>query len=105
MRDIEQAAFAAAVADGAIVLDVREPEEYAGGHVPGARLLPVSQVARRLSDLDRGRRHFVMCDSGSRSSATTEALRRAGVDAVNVLGGFGAWKSAGRPVVTGTHSR
>lgn len=105
MHDIDQPGFAAAVADGAIVLDVRDPEEYAGGHVPGARLLPVSQITRRLPDLDRSRRHFVICDSGSRSSSSTALLRRAGIDAINVLGGFGAWKSAGRPVVTGPRAR
>ena len=49
MREIDRPAFAAAHADGALVIDVREPMEYLAGHVPGARLIPMGQLASRTS--------------------------------------------------------
>jgi rhodanese-related sulfurtransferase len=51
MREVPLAAFAAAHSDGAIVVDVREPGEYVGGHVPGAALVPMGQLSSRLHDL------------------------------------------------------
>ena len=85
--------------DGAAVVDVREPEEFATGHVPGAVNIPMGQVHRRLGELDRSRRQLVVCRSGNRSSQVVAVLRRAGYDAVNVTGGMGAWLAEGLPVV------
>jgi rhodanese-related sulfurtransferase len=93
--------FAAVLADGAVVLDVREPGEYVGGHVPGAVLMPMGQVASRVSELDRNRPVYVICASGNRSVAMAEYLARAGFDARSVAGGTAAWARSGRPVVTG----
>lgn len=101
--EIDLQAFAAAHADGAFVVDVREPFEYVTGHVPGAQLVPLSQVHARLTELPRGDRVYVICASGNRSKTATSWLVSAGYDAVSVAGGTGGWISQGRPVVRGSH--
>ncbi|MBD8871087.1 rhodanese-like domain-containing protein [Nocardioides donggukensis] len=100
MRETDIAGLEAALEDGATLVDVREPDEYAEGHVPGARPIPMGQLPARLGELDRERPVFVICASGNRSSAMAEVLDQAGFDAVNVAGGTGAWQRSGRPVQT-----
>ena len=102
MSEVLLDSFAAAQADGAAVIDVREPVEYVGGHVPGAILMPMGQLPSRTGELDRSRPVYVICASGNRSGAMTDYLRNAGFDARSVAGGTSGWISAGRPVVTGT---
>jgi rhodanese-related sulfurtransferase len=102
--EIDVQAFAAAHADGAFVVDVREPGEYVGGHVPGARLIPLAQVLARRAELPSGERVFVICASGNRSKSATDWLRSAGVDAVSVQGGTSGWMAQGLPVVQGAHA-
>jgi rhodanese-related sulfurtransferase len=101
VRDIDQSDFALAHAAGATVVDIREPGEYVAGHVPGAVLLPMSQLGSRVGELDRGQRLLIICATGNRSAAMTDALRAAGYDAWNVLGGTAAWARSGRPLDTG----
>jgi DMSO/TMAO reductase YedYZ molybdopterin-dependent catalytic subunit/rhodanese-related sulfurtransferase len=91
---------AALVAAGALLLDVREPDEWQAGHVAQAWLLPMSQVARHREDLPQDRQIVVVCRSGGRSAAVAEALRAWGLDAVNLAGGMTAWAVAGLPLVT-----
>ncbi|MFN8108185.1 MAG: rhodanese-like domain-containing protein [Nocardioidaceae bacterium] len=93
--------MAAAWADGAAIVDVREPDEYAGGHVPGALLMPVSQVPTRVDDIDKARPVYIICRSGQRSLGISEYLTQLGFDARSVEGGTVAWSDSGRPVVTG----
>src|SRR6266540_106751 len=69
MREVDQAAFTTAHRDGATVIDVREPFEYLGGHVPGAALIPMGQLPSRLADLPRDVPVYVICASGNRSLA------------------------------------
>ena len=102
MSEVTLESFAAAHADGAVVIDVREPGEYVGAHVPGAVLMPMGQLPSRTGELERSRPVYVICASGNRSGAMTDYLRRAGFDAWSVAGGTSGWVSAGRPVVTGT---
>jgi rhodanese-related sulfurtransferase len=102
--EIEVQAFAAAHADGAFVLDVREPQEYLGGHVPGAQLMPLAQVLARQSELPRGEPVYIVCASGNRSKTATDWLRGRGVDAVSVAGGTSGWVAQGHPVITGAHA-
>lgn len=104
MREVDLATFAARRRDGATVIDVREPHEYLAGHVPGAELVPMSQIPDRAAGLPRGVPVYVICASGNRSLAATNYLTRAGVDAWSVAGGTGAWQRAGRPVVRGAHA-
>ena len=93
-------AAAALVDAGALMLDVREPDEWQAGHVAQAWLLPMGQVARHRSDLPQDRRIVVACRSGGRSAAVAEALHAWGFDAVNLSGGMCAWAAVGLPVVT-----
>jgi len=84
-----------------VLVDVREPDEYVSGHVPGAVLIPMSQLANRMGEIDKASPVFVICASGNRSSAMTDLLRDAGFDAVSVAGGTGAWARSGRPLEGG----
>ncbi|MFP3466894.1 rhodanese-like domain-containing protein [Leifsonia sp. SIMBA_070] len=80
------------------VIDVREPDEYANGHVPGARNLPLATIRTHADELGEVGPVHVICQSGRRSTQATEVLRAVGVDAVNVSGGTTAWIDAGKPV-------
>ena len=84
---------------GALLLDVREPDEWQAEHAPEAMLLPMGQVRQHHGELPRDRRIVVVCRSGGRSAAVTESLRASGFDAVNLAGGMCAWGAAGLPVV------
>ncbi len=87
--------------EDAIVVDVREPAEYAGGHIPNSRHIPLSQIGKRLPELEKfkGRAVIVNCASGNRSSSACTALRQAGFDKVyNLSGGISAWDQAGLPI-------
>ena len=94
--DIDQAA--AAIEAGATVIDVREPAEFAEGHAPGARNIPVGELPGRAHELDRSSPVHLICASGNRSGAMAEHLTQAGFTAVNISGGTAAWIDSGRPV-------
>ncbi|HET9076241.1 MAG TPA: rhodanese-like domain-containing protein [Acidimicrobiales bacterium] len=102
VREVDVRTFAAAHADGAHVIDVREPFEYMAGHVPGARLVPLGSVAQAAPDLPTGRPVYVICASGNRSRTAALWLARAGIDARSVAGGTAEWAQAGFPVVPGS---
>ena len=85
----------------AIVVDVRQPDEYLGGHVPGAVLIPLNDVPERFGELPTDREVLVICRSGGRSYVASEFLVANGVRAVNVAGGTLAWIESGREVVEG----
>ncbi|MFF7639826.1 rhodanese-like domain-containing protein [Streptomyces canus] len=102
-REVTQEAFAAAWTDGALVIDVREADEYAAGHVPGARLMALRTVPARCGELPTDRPVFVICASGNRSKTAADWMNSRGVDAYSVTGGTGAWARAGRPVAAGSH--
>jgi hydroxyacylglutathione hydrolase len=83
-----------------VVLDVREPVEWADGHVQGARHVPMRQVAARLGELPRDRRIAVTCAGGVRSSLVASLLLSQGfTDLVNVWGGMTGWVQSGLPTV------
>lgn len=85
-----------------LILDVREPDEYQAGHVPGSTLVPLNQLALRLDELPRDRPIVAMCRSGNRSGVATGMLKRAGfADVVNLKGGILAWQKQGLPVEQG----
>jgi rhodanese-related sulfurtransferase len=88
-------------AAGATVIDVRESDEYAAGHVPGAQLMPLGVVPVRMNELPTAEPVYVICASGGRSYQAAEYLTDAGIDARSVTGGTGAWARSGRPVETG----
>lgn len=83
--------------EGALLLDVRTPEEYEAGHVDGARNIPHDQVSARIDELrswtdGKGDAPIVVyCRSGRRSGMAKEALLEAGFSKVTNLGGMGNW--------------
>jgi rhodanese-related sulfurtransferase len=79
-----------------VLVDVREADEWADGHVADAVLVPMSSIA--IDQIPEGRPVYCICRSGNRSGKVVEALIGAGVDAVNVDGGMIAWAAAGLPV-------
>lgn len=103
--EVTQDAFVTAHASGASVVDVRSPEEYAGGHVPGAVNIPLEQVESRRDEFTFDSPTHVICQSGGRSIKASESLAARGVQALSVGGGTKAWIDAGRPVVTGPAPR
>jgi rhodanese-related sulfurtransferase len=91
---------AAALPDGAFVLDVREDDEWAAGHAPHALHIPLGQVGPRSEQVPRDRDVYVICRSGSRSAYAAQALGAAGWSTVNVSDGMQGWASAGRRMVS-----
>ncbi|MHB8718401.1 MAG: rhodanese-like domain-containing protein [Candidatus Dormibacteria bacterium] len=87
------------VRDGAILVDVREDDEWAAGHAPAARHIPLSHLPAHLPRLRAGDEHIVVCRSGSRSARAQAALAQAGMTVHNLDGGMRAWHDAGLPVV------
>ncbi len=99
--DVDTAA--AMVEDGAFLLDVREPDEWTAGHVEGATLIPLGQLADRVDEVPRDQQVVVMCRSGNRSAEGRDILLQAGFPSVTSLaGGINDWIAQGKPVVTGS---
>lgn len=88
-------------AGGAPVIDVRQPDEYEDGHVPGAVLIPLAEVPDRVADFPSDGSALIICRSGARSMKAAEFLAGQGIVATNVAGGTLAWIDAGKPLVTG----
>ena len=87
---------------GALILDVREPNEYAQIRAKGAVLLPLGQLNGRVKDLPRDREILLMCRTGARSQNATQFLAANGFENVtNVTGGIMAWYQAGLPTTSG----
>jgi len=85
---------------GAVLLDVRELDEWDAGHAPEAVHIPLGQLAAQIGRLDRSQPVIIICRSGRRSDEATMALRDAGYDAYNFSGGMYAWQEAGGTVRT-----
>jgi rhodanese-related sulfurtransferase len=79
-------------------VDVRQPDEYAQGHIAGSILMPLDQVAQRAKELPDDRILMTVCRSGARSSIAANILRRMGREVVNLEGGMLAWQRQGLPV-------
>lgn len=87
--------------DDALVLDVREDKEFAGGHIPKARHIPLGQLDKRMAEIDKFKHKpvLVACRSGQRSARACGMLKKAGFDNVyNLAGGILAWERASLPV-------
>jgi len=99
---------AAEVAPNAVVLDVREVDEWDAGHIHGARHIPMGDLPIRFAEVDDLAARsaagdlVVVCRSGNRSARVVAWLTENGVDAVNLAGGMSAWVAAGRPMVSET---
>lgn len=92
-------AFSAIRDDGAVLIDVREPWESDEMRIPGAMMMPLSEIPGRLSEIPEGRDIFMYCRAGGRSARAAQFLREHGRPrAYNVSGGIDAWKEAGLPI-------
>lgn len=80
---------------GAMLLDVRESVEYRSGHAPGAKLISLGVLPRRLKEIPKEREILVICNSGGRSSQAATLLTKEGYTVTNVSGGMVAWQRAG----------
>ncbi len=87
------------VPDDALLLDVREPEEWDAGHAPSAHHVPLMELPSRLGEVPDDREVVVVCRVGGRSAHATAWLLAHGRTAVNLDGGMDAWVAAGRPLV------
>lgn len=83
------------------VLDVREPDEWAAGHVEGALHVPLGTLPERVHELPEGR-ILVVCKVGGRSAQAAMWLGQQGHEAINLDGGMLKWQAAGRPMVSET---
>ena len=83
-------------------LDVREPDEFAHGHIPGAINVPQAELASRLAELPRDRPILTICKGGSRSLRTAQFLKQVHfADVQSLRGGTDGWRSAGQPLAFG----
>lgn len=90
--------------DDAVVIDIREQGEYAQGHIPNARHIPVGELERRMPELEKLKPAPIIlcCATGSRSRGATTKLQKAGFDQIfNLKGGLAEWEKAGNPLTTG----
>lgn len=96
---------AAAAMRGETVIDVRNADEFAAGHVPHAIFMPLPTVPLRLSELGRHKPVYVVCESGARAFQACQYLEQHGFRPLNVQGGMTTWRAAGLPVERGVRDR
>ena len=89
---------AAEVPPDARLVDVREPEEWAAGHAPGAVHIPLGELGERYTEIPQEGQVYLICRSGARSNRAAHALAGAGWTVVNVSDGMTGWAAAGRPM-------
>jgi rhodanese-related sulfurtransferase len=88
------------VQEGAVLLDVREPDEWTAGHAPAAIHIRLAEIPERVSELPADADVVAICRSGARSNRAAAYLRSTGIDAANLAGGMQAWAAAGLDVIT-----
>jgi len=88
---------------GAFILDVRQPDEWAAGHIPDATLIPLGDLASRVAEVPKDRQVVVVCRSGNRSATGRDVLLGAGYPSVtSMAGGMNDWTAAGYPTESGS---
>ena len=97
VRNVGPSRFARELADagpaGRLLIDVREPHEFARGHIRGAVNIPLSELAPRIGEISTDRRIFVYCQSGMRSRRAARMLSKRGCrDIVHLNGGLAGWR-------------
>ena len=87
---------------GAFILDVRTPEEWAEHHIPGSTLIPVDELEARVDEVPRDQQVVVVCRSGNRSAVGRDILKNANFGQVtSMAGGLNVWKADGLETVSG----
>ena len=100
--EVDAATAATMQQAGAFMLDVREPDEWAAGHIEGATLIPLGELTARVGEVPRDQEVVVVCRSGNRSAQGRDILLGAGFpSATSMAGGMKAWTAAGNKTVTG----
>lgn len=89
-----------ALEDGAVLVDVREPDEWSAGHAADAIHIPLAQLTEHLAELPADREIITVCRSGRRSATAATLLNWHGLRATNLGGGMTDWVAAGLPIVT-----
>src|SRR5256885_3140714 len=79
------------------LLDVREPDEWAAGHIAGSQHIPLGELRERLAEVPKDTVILAVCRHVNRSEAAARGLRTLGYAAENLEGGVTAWKQAGPP--------
>ncbi|MBJ7310075.1 rhodanese-like domain-containing protein [Rugamonas sp. CCM 8940] len=85
----------------AAIVDVRDAKDFADGHLPDAKNIPLAELATRIGELDKfkSKSVIVVCQSGARAAKAAKQLQQAGfAEVLNLDGGVSAWKSAGLPI-------
>ncbi|GAC1696769.1 MAG: hypothetical protein NVS9B6_04240 [Candidatus Limnocylindrales bacterium] len=96
--EIEPQQASERLGSGAVLVDVREANEWAAGHATGAIHLPLGHLPNRIAELPAGRELLFLCQSGSRSLMATKIATERGRAAKSVRGGTIAWAKAGLPL-------
>jgi rhodanese-related sulfurtransferase len=97
--DVKETADSLAREAGAVLIDVREPDEWRAGHARGARHIPLTQLPASLDELPREAPVYLICATGNRSRNAAAFLHKNGFSRpVNVRGGTVAWQRAGLPI-------
>lgn len=78
-----------------VVVDVREEEEYADGHIPGSLNLPLSSIGKNLNTLKDFNKIYLICESGGRSSYAHEVLKTADIETIDIEGGLSVFRNSG----------
>lgn len=102
VQQIEVGQLPAEFGADAVLLDVREDDEWQSGHIVGAQHIPMGDVPVRIDEIDRDATLYVICHAGGRSQRVAQYLARNGFDPINVSGGMLSWVQAGRPVSSGS---
>ncbi len=91
--------------EACVLIDVRTPEEYARGHVPSAKLVPLNMLPERAAEVERDRTVYLICQGGMRSAQAMGYLANeyGHCNLVNIDGGTMAWANAGYPIRQGEH--
>ncbi|MBI5353010.1 MAG: rhodanese-like domain-containing protein [Chloroflexi bacterium] len=81
-----------------LVIDVRQPDEFRGSHIVGAKLIPLNDLRKHVKELPKGREIVCVCATGSRSRVAARFLLKEGFTVFDMQGGMTAWKQAKLPV-------
>jgi rhodanese-related sulfurtransferase len=100
--EIDVSTLAELHARGVTLIDVRNPDEYEEGHVPGARLIPLPEIGERVDEVPADGPVYVICAMGGRSRKACEVLKLEGRDVTNIAGGTRGWIDAGHVVTEGS---
>lgn len=83
------------------ILDVRQPDEYRLGHIPGAKLIPLPELKGRIAEFGKNSQIVCVCASGSRSTSASKMFSSAGYQVLNLSGGMSAWNYKNLPIKKG----